>query len=315
MLNTTNKAKFDIYQTVTDQIVHALESGLASGTWQRPWTDGPRSALLPVNVISRKPYRGVNVLCLWATAMEAGYSTNEWATYKQWKQLGAQVRKGERSTTVVFWKFFDASDPLPKGAQADEDQPTRRCMARAYHVFNAAQVDGYAQPAGQERPAMERHQAADQYFEAQGAVVTHGGNVAAYSPTFDRIKMPLAEAFKTPADYYSTLAHEHTHRTGHESRLARELSPRFKSDAYAAEELIAELGAAFICAQLGLESTVRDDHSQYIAHWLQVLKGDKYAVFTAARHAQAAVDYMNNLAGFTFAEDADADDVEMERAA
>ena len=166
-------------------------------------------------------------------------------------------------------------------------------FARGYSVFNAAQVDGYAAPAQPVLPEAERIGHAEAFFAAIGADIRHGGNRACYVPALDQIRMPPFEAFRDPVAYYATLAHEATHLTGHPSRCARDLRGRFGDEAYAAEELIAELGAAFLCADLALAPEPRPDHAAYVASWLNVLRDDKRAIFTAAAKAQQAADWMH----------------------
>lgn len=284
----------DVYGEVTRAIVAAIERGDA-GRWRMPWHTAVDAACSPVNAITKKPYRGVNILALWAAAQTAGYPRAEWATYQQWSQLGAQVRKGERSTLVVFWKFSDAKhEDADDGAE--EEHPRQMVLVRGYNVFNVAQVDHAPGPIEPETTERERIEIAEIFFKAIGADVRHGGNRAYYSPLDDHIQMPPYEAFPEPLPYYSTLAHEHTHWTGAKLRLDRNLSTRFGDNAYAVEELIAELGAAFVCAHLGLSNTPRADHAQYLHSWLKVLKADSRAIFTAASKAQQACDYLTEKA-------------------
>ena len=280
----------DVYTRVTNQIVEAIEKGAAD--WRMPWHPTGKDSFSPLNAATQKPYRGVNVLSLWAAAQQHGYPTGYWATYKQWHEMGAQVRKGEKSSLVVFWKFADAESEDNDNPTADEAS-RRLVLARGYSVFNAAQVDGFVPPEVAERPVAERIACAEQFFAGLGATIQHGGNRAYYQPSTDSIQMPEFEAFVDPVSYYSTLAHEATHMTGAVSRLNRDLSGRFGSEAGAAEELVAELGAAFICADLALCNEPRPDHAAYVANWLTVLRKDKHAIFTAASKAQAAVDWMH----------------------
>ena len=297
----------DIYQRITDRIAAAIEAG--AGTWQMPWHPGADGAAprLPVNAATSKPYRGINTVVLWATAQAEGYPSAVWATYRQWAELGAQVRKGEQSSPVVFWKI-NGSDEGEDGGDtggsdggaagkdsADARRP--RVFARGYLVFNAAQVDGYAAPALPLLPEPERIGHAETFFAALGADIRHGGNRACYVPGLDQIRMPPFPAFRDAVAYYATLAHEATHITGHASRCNRDLRGRFGEEAYAAEELVAELGAAFLCADLALAPEPRPDHAAYVASWLKVLRGDKQAIFTAAAKAQAAADWMHARQG------------------
>ena len=283
--DNTATDKRDVYAIVTAQIIHAIEQG--AGTWRMPWHTSGRFAFSPINVTSKKPYRGINTVCLWAAAQAKGYESGEWATYAQWQERGAQVRKGEKATLVVFWKFANGT------RETDDETPangSRLLFTRGYPVFNAAQVDGYAPPADSAKPMLEGTEQADTFFKSVGADVRHGGNQAYYAPMSDHIQMPPFQAFCEAAGYYSTLAHEHTHWTA--SRCDRQLGKRFGDNAYAAEELIAELGAAFTCARLGLSTEPRADHAAYIQSWLKVLKADKRAIFTAASKAQQATDWM-----------------------
>jgi antirestriction protein ArdC len=294
----------DVYARVTDAIVAAIESGMAKGRdWRMPWhrrRDAGAAPALPVNVASRRGYRGVNTLALWAAAEARGYPAGLWGTYRQWAELGGQVRQGERATTVVFWRFSDAAQrgdaasPAEDGEEGDEGA-RRGPWARAYAVFNAAQVDGAALPAdtAPRLPEAARIASAEAFFAAlPGLDLRHGGTAAFYAPATDHVQMPPFADFRTGEGYYATLAHEAAHWTGHPSRLARDLTGRFGGQAYAAEELVAELGTAFALASLGLSAEPREDHARYVAHWLGLLRGDRRAIFTAAGKAQAAADWL-----------------------
>lgn len=282
-----NTQKRDIFQQVTDMIVKAIEEGAAS--YRMPWRTSGSFPHSPINAVSKKAYRGVNVLVLWATAQHAGYKSGLWATYKQWQELGAQVRKGEKSAHVVFWKFFDKEEDDSSTTTKNRKIP----MARDYSVFNAEQVDGFT-PAAETKPTREeRIKSADAFFNGLGIEAKPGGNRAYYDVLADSVHMPEFQAFKEPLFYYSVLSHESTHWSGAKSRLDRDLTGRFGSESYAVEELVAELGAAFLCAELGLPTDPRQDHAPYIASWLKVLKNDKRAIFTAAAKAQEAVDWMS----------------------
>ena len=279
----------DVYRKVTDAIINAIETGNV-GTWRMPWHTSGRYAFSPINVTSKKPYRGINTLCLWAASQAKGYESGEWGTYKQFQERGAQVRRGEKSTTVVFWKWANTTTDT----QDSEDTKTgsRLLFTRGYSVFNAAQVDGYTPKAEPDVPMPERVESAEQFFPGIGADLRHGGNRAYYSMDGDYIQMPVFGAFHENVAYYSTLAHEHTHWTAKDNRCDRQLGKRFGDMAYAAEELIAELGAAFTLANLGLSTEPREDHSQYINSWLKVLRADSKAIFTAASRAQHATDWL-----------------------
>jgi antirestriction protein ArdC len=291
----TAPEKQDVYARVTFQIVNEIEKGV--GNWRMPWHTSGRFVSSPINVTSKKPYRGINTVCLWAAAQSKGYESGEWGTYRQWEERGAQVRKGEKSTCVVFWKFANGGD---ENQDDDGDQPSnssRLLFTREYSVFNATQVDGYTPNPEPDLPILERIANADAFFGAIGADVRHGGNRAFYAPDSDHIQMPPFRAFDESVAYYSTLAHEHTHWTANASRCDRQLGKRFGDAAYAAEELVAELGAAFVCAHLQLSTEPREDHAQYIQSWLKVMRADKRAIFTAASKAQQAADYLIQTAG------------------
>lgn len=284
----------DVYARVTSQIVNAIEQGV--GTWRMPWHTSGRFAFSPINVTSKKPYRGINTVCLWAAAQAKGYESGDWGTYQQWQERKAQVRKGEKATTVVFWKFAnDSSETQDDGGQSANS--SRLLFTRGYSVFNAAQVDGYKPKVDPEQSVLERIKHAEAFFKNVGADLRHGGNQAFYSPAGDYVQMPTFQAFHDSVSYYSVLAHEHTHWTANAGRCNRELGKRFGDNAYAAEELMAELGAAFTCAHLGLSTEPREDHAQYINSWLKVLKADKRAIFTAASKAQQACDWLIQRAG------------------
>jgi len=280
--------KKDIYQRVTDQVVAAIEAGTES--LKLPWRTSGGFPSSPINAVTKRPYRGINVLILWATAEARGYQSGKWATFKQWQELGAQVKKGEKSAHVVFWKF------LERDGSSSEDGETKKNdripMAKDYFIFNVEQVEGYQPTEEPKLSKAERIEHADAFFHGLGIVPENGGNSAYYVKGEDAIYMPAIEAFKESLYYYSVLSHESTHWTGAKHRLNRDLQGRFGSDTYAMEELIAELGAAFLCAQLGLPTDPRKDHAPYISTWLKVLKSDKRAIFTAAAKAQEAVDWM-----------------------
>jgi antirestriction protein ArdC len=287
--------RFDIHQHITDQIIAAIESG--AGEFRLPWHRSAGNIMRPVNIASKNAYRGVNILTLWATADEKGYSSGTWGTFKQWSEAGAQVRKGEKAAYIVFYKEITVGSD--QGDEADT-----RLFARATPVFSAEQVDGFAPPV-LEMPAtvIPPIEQAEAFVAKTGATIHHGGSRAFYRPSTDSIQLPPREAFigsptSTAAEaYYSTLFHELTHLSGHESRCNRQFGKRFGDDAYAMEELVAELGAAFLCADLGISDAPRPDHAQYLDHWLSVMRADKKAIFTAASKASEAVAFLATLQG------------------
>ena len=275
-----------IYETITNQIVTAIEEG--AGAYKMPWHRLSNDVTTPINVASGRGYRGLNVFSLWMIAEAKHYQSGTWATYQQWQEKGAQVRKGEKSASVFFWKNLAAGEEQ----QPTEDENRARFVARAYNVFNADQVEGYHVPDAPVLSESERIAEAEAFFQAIPAELNHGGSRACFVPSADIVQMPDFGAFTSARAYYSVLAHELTHWSGAKKRLDRDLSGRFGSESYAVEELVAELGAAFIAGRLALPSEPRTDHAPYIASWLKVLKNDSRAIFTAASKAQAAADYL-----------------------
>lgn len=272
------------YELITNLIIEAIEKG--AGEFKMPWNCG--TGLQPKNVATGKPYKGVNILTLWAQASSKGYTDALWGTFKQWADKGASVRKGEKASYIVFWKPYVKT---VKNEQSGEDETKAGAVMTTSAVFNVAQVDGYTSKILQENDVKPLESAELLLNKAKMAL----DGSAYYRISIDTIFMPPMSSFFTQDGYYATLCHEYTHWTGHESRLNRKLANRFGSEAYAMEELIAELGSAFLCANLGISSEPRADHANYLAGWLQVLKRDSRAIFTAASAAQAAVDYLQGL--------------------
>lgn len=286
----------DIYQRVTDQIIAELEQGVRP--WLKPWSAehiaGRITQPLRANGV---PYRGINVLMLWAAAIERGHVAQLWLTYAQAQDLGGQVRKGEKGSLVVYANTVKRTEQDEKtGEETERDIP----FLKSYVVFNAEQVDGlpprfYAL----QQPALEpaaRIGRAEEFVAASGANIREGGHQAFYSMSEDRVQMPPFEAFSEPEAYYATLSHELIHWTKHPKRLDRDFGrKRFGDAGYAMEELVAELGAAFTCAELELTPQPRAEHASYIAEWLKVLKADKRAIFAAASHAQKAADFLRSM--------------------
>lgn len=287
------EARSSVYERVTNQIVQAIEAGTES--WVMPWHSVGDCLQFPNNIATGKQYRGINVLSLWAASFTNGYESATWGTFNQWSSLGHRVRKGEKASLAVFWKPIADGEASEEDDDAAEQSNERRWILRSYLVFNAAQIDGYTTPELPVQSELERIEHADQFFAALGADVRHGGNRAFYNPSSDHIQLPPFHAFVDPIAYYATRGHEHIHWSGAEQRLHRDLSGRFGSKSYAAEELIAELGAAFLAADLNLTLEPRPDHAAYIQTWLSLLKEDHRAIFTAATHAQRALDYLHSL--------------------
>lgn len=288
--------RFDIHQQITNQIVAMMEEDTSE--YRCPWLHSARGAR-PTNVASGNAYSGVNVLALWAAASLGGYTSGVWGTYRQWSALGAQVRKGEKAAYIVFWKQLAIAADEHDPATADEPSRARSSVARASAVFAAEQVAGYERQSAQLREPVNRLGRAESVIAATGAQICRGGERAYYRPSTDTIHMPTPDRFigastLSPTEtYYATLLHEIVHWTGHPTRCARDISGRFGEQAYAMEELIAELGAAFLCADLSISPAPRPDHAHYLLSWLAVLRGDKRAIFAAATQASRAAAFVN----------------------
>jgi antirestriction protein ArdC len=282
--------KREIYSEVSDRIVAELEAGAAP--WIKPWSATP-GANTPCNAVTNRPYSGCNVILLWM-AQRAGYSTPRYLTFKQALELGGHVRKGERGFKVYFVKQLEIREDADVGAS------TRLVpMMRDYTVFNVDQCDGLPESVIAGKPMRVRNpdardELADQFLGSTGADIREGQGEAYYLPGADFISLPRFEAFKNAAHFYSTAFHELGHWTGHKSRLARDLRHRFGERAYAAEELVAELCSAFLCAEFSIDGDLR--HAGYIENWIGLLKADKRAFFTACSQASKAADYLRSLA-------------------
>lgn len=285
----------DIYAHVTNKIVEELENGVLP--WTKPWNAEHAAGRITRPLRHNgTPYNGINILMLWSAALDNGYTAPYWLTYKQAKELGAQVRKGEQSSLVVYANTFKKTEEDENGDEVEHNIP----FLKSYSVFNAEQIDGlpdnYTALAEPVLDPVQRIKHADEFFENTGADIRHGGNRAYYNISQDYIQMPPFEAFRDAESYVATLAHENTHWTRHKTRLDRDFGrEKWGDEGYAREELVAELGAAFLSADLKITPELRDDHAPYIASWLKVLKNDKRAIFQAAAHAQRAVDYLHSL--------------------
>lgn len=286
--------KVDVYQRVTDTIIEHLEAGTTP--WQKPWKGGAETPFsIPKNGISGKQYNGVNILLLWSTAIAKDYPSHEWASFRQWKEKNESIRKGEKGTMVVYYDFIE---------KEVEDEIKKIPFLKSYVVFNRCQLNSYtpdevlAEPV---KPLVERLERAEAFIANTKAVIKHKGNRACYIFSKDEINMPKKSAFidtehsTATENYFSTLCHELIHWSGHPERQQRKFGKRFGDDTYAAEELTAEVGSAFLCAELAITRETRKDHANYIANWLQVLKGNKYAITNAANAASKAVAYLNSL--------------------
>jgi len=288
----------DVYESITGKIMAAMELG--TDAFVMPWHHAGSSVARPKNALTKALYQGVNVLALWAEATIKQYETGLWASYRQWQQLDAQVRKGEKGTVIVFFKSLEN---VEEDAEDSSSQRPKR-VARASRVFNAAQVDGWSPPEIPTPSRVEALSAAESFIAGTKANIRYGGLAACYHSAGDYIEMPNRERFcgtptSSPTEsFYAVLLHEIVHWSGAKHRLDRDLKSRFGSASYAAEELIAELGAAFLCSDLSITNEPRPDHATYIQSWLKVFEEDKKAVFTAASQAHKAVEYLNSMVAF-----------------
>lgn len=278
----------DIYQETTDRIVAQLDAGIVP--WVCPWDKSGAPLGVPRNGSSLRPYSGINILLLWLAAGDNGFATQDWLTFKQAQEAGGNVRKGSKGTHIVYADRF-----VPKGEQAraakDGNDARAVFFLKSFVVFNRDQIEGLGEPVvnpikGEREPV----EAGELLLASSGADVRIGGNSAFYAPGDDFIQIPDQRQFRAQIDFYRTAAHELAHWTGHKSRLDRKLLNPFGSKDYAREELVAEMGAAFVCASLGIVPTVR--HADYLAAWLKVLREDKRAIFQAASLASKAADFL-----------------------
>lgn len=293
----------DIYLDVTNKIVSALSQGVIP--WIKPWTitgssaDGP----FPINAITRRPYAGINIPLLWAEARLRGFTQDRWLTYNQARKAGGHVRKGEQSTLAVLYK------PMSKEAHDEDGQVARDeqgnikmvqfALLRTHCLLNIEQTEGLPseEPASAEHAepvTFIDHEPAEHLLVASGARIEHRyGDDALYHPIRDLIQLPTKAQFEDVGSYYATALHELTHWSGHRTRLNREGiadGHAFGSTAYAFEELVAEMGAAFLCALTGTTGELR--HEEYLASWLKILKEDKRAIFRASGQAREASEYL-----------------------
>jgi antirestriction protein ArdC len=293
--------KGNLYEEVTARVVAELERG--SVPWVQPWGAGKAALGLPRNGLSGQRYSGINILILWGAVIEGGYPSQFWLTYRQALALDGHVRKGERGVTVFYADRFTPKDEIER-AEAERDEPNSIPFLKRFTVFNASQCEGLVPsltaPAA---PLPERmvHEDAERTIAATNADFRVGGDRAYYVPSADYIQVPPQPAFFEQINYYRTCFHELGHWTGHEKRLARNLTGGYGSKVYAREELVAEMTSAFLCAALGIVPTVR--HSDYLGSWLEVLREDSRAIFRAASRASKAADFIR---AFARIEDGDA---------
>ncbi|EKM5760261.1 ArdC family protein [Cronobacter turicensis] len=277
-----SKSRTDIYQTVTDSIIAALEAGVKP--WSCPWQRVPGMSGLPSNYATGAAYSGMNIMLLWSSASEQGFKDSRWMTYKQAKAEGGQVRKGEHGTTAIFYTTLEKEN--------DDGETDYIPMLKTFTVFNVEQIDGL--PLTMETVSPEATfdplPQAENLFRKSGANIIEKGQNAFFSPSNDEVWLPERHLFSDAANFYATGLHELMHWSGGKSRLNREMKGKFGSEGYAAEELVAELGSAFLMADLGIVGEVQ--HESYIASWLKALKNDKRYIFKAASAASKAHRYL-----------------------
>jgi antirestriction protein ArdC len=293
MSNKNNK--LNVFDRVTQKIIADLEQGVRP--WQKPWNgDNAAPRIVRPRRHNGEPYNGVNVLLLWDAALNGGFQSPTWMTFAQAEEYGAHVRKGEKSSFVVYANKVTKTETDEKtGAEIEREIP----FMRGYNVFNAEQIEGLPEkflvkpepvPTSSTIGRLEN---VDYFIKNTGAVIRHGGDRAYYTEGSDHVQMPFIDAFTDAESYYATIAHETTHWTKHETRLNRSFGRVVWGDeGYAKEELVAEIGSAFLCADLGITPEVREDHAAYIESWLKALKNDKKLIFTAAAHATRAVEFL-----------------------
>lgn len=288
----------DVYSRITSQIITSLERGVRP--WVKPWNAEHAAGCInqPLR-FNGQPYSGINILSLWMSATAQGFAAPIWMTFRQAFELNAHVRKGEKGSLVVYANTIKRTE---HDEDTGEDVEREIPYLKGYTVFNVEQIDDlpdryYAKAAPQLDP-LARIERAEYFFAASKATIRHGGIRAFYAQEIDYVQMPPFESFRDAESYYFTLAHEMTHWTKHPARLARDFGRnQWGDEGYAQEELVAELGAAFLCADLELATEPREENASYVANWLEVLKNDTRFIFKAAAHAQRAADYLRAFSG------------------
>lgn len=287
---------------VAKVIINAIEKG--AGKFEMPWHARKGPLRRPANAATGTTYKGVNIVTLWVEQEERGFKTNLWATYRQWQDLGARIKKGERSTPVVFTSLKEveeANEGVVEPQPDDKLKRRRKFISKWYSVFNADQVDDWQSEHPAHGPEVPLVPSAEKFIHTVNATVIRTTGRACYRPADDVIECPPVEQFNGSStstaleSYYATLLHEHVHWTGHESRLNRNFGKRFGDEVYAFEELVAELGSAFLCADLDVTNEPRPDHAAYVDHWLKDLKQHPLSLFVAAGKAERAVTYLHDL--------------------
>jgi antirestriction protein ArdC len=287
---TQSSDRASLYDEVTDRIVAELEQG--SAPWVKPWASSGVSLGLPRSAATRRNYSGINILILWSAVIKRGFASQEWLTFRQALSLGGHVRKGERGTVICYADRFIPRGERERARESGDDLSAVPFLKR-FTVFNVEQCEGlpaHIAPPPRVLSEIELSPEAEALLAATGAKIVTGSGEAFYDRAQDVIHLPLREAHISTADFYCAAFHELGHWSAHPSRLARDLQSRFGSEAYAREELIAELCSAFLCAQFGIVPKVR--HADYLGHWLQILKSDSRAIFHAASQASKASDFI-----------------------
>jgi len=279
------KVSKDVYQIVTDRVIAALENGVKP--WACPWDRTNECSMLPMNLKTKSTYSGINILLLWSETVEQGFSSPYWLTYRQAQELGGQVMKGQKGTQIIYYKLWEK--------EGEDGEKEAIPMLKTFTVFNLDQIEGIEKPAVSVNETRTKHdvEVLDHVEEAIAKTtitIEHRGVRAFYSPSRDRVTLPEKDRFQSSSDYYATAWHELVHATGHQTRLDRNLKNSFGSNDYAFEELVAELGAAFCCADLGITGEVQ--HESYIASWLEKLNSDKKFIFKAASLASKAHQFL-----------------------
>lgn len=289
-----NCKRKDIYQEVTDTIVKQLEKGVVP--WRKPWkSENDFSFDLPMNYSTQNKYRGINILLLWASAMDQNLKTNEWATFKQWKEKNESIRQDEKGTMIVYYDTFE---------REEEGEIKKIPFLKHSYVFNRSQLAGFKpdeKPETEPKGIVEKLDIVEQFVANCNAQIDYNKKMASYNRATDKISMPNSKTFiatdqcSATEGYYATLVHELTHWTGHESRLNRNLGKKFGDKQYAVEELVAELGAAFMCTGFGISRPEKEQHASYIGSWLKALKDDKHVIVAAASEASKASEFLHKL--------------------
>jgi len=290
-------AHVSVYEEVTRKIIEELEQGTAP--WVKPWQGGDVG--MPYNATSQRRYSGVNVLLLWGEGFAKGYRHNGWLTFKQARGLGGHVKKGSRGCSIVYASTFSR---MERDKDTGEEKEKKIPFLKGYTVFNVEQTEGlpahlYAVP--ETKPMDDALEDVEAFIEGIGAEIRYGDDRACYMPSRDAIALPEPSCFESSAHLYATSLHEHAHWSGAKHRLDRDLSGRFGDAAYAAEELVAEMTAAFLCAALSIPGRLR--HAEYLSWWLSILKQDTKAIFTAAAKATQAAQFLEAASGLSVAGD------------